>query len=49
MRLPQLAHCQKFANLDIVALVTKATFPKEAMGDNTMNVKFIQDRISILG
>ena len=36
------------AYLDVVSLVIVTTLPKESVGNNLMDVKFIQHRIGIL-
>lgn len=41
--------CKVFTNLDVVALVVVATFPKQAMMHDIVNVQLVEQRVSILG
>lgn len=41
--------CKVFTNLDVVALVVVATFPKQAMMHDIVNVQLVEQRVSVLG
>lgn len=40
--------CSGITNLDVVALVVVATFPKQAMMHDIVNIQLVEQRISVL-